>query len=120
MLGEDEVASITRELTDSFNRQIASIQTKLTDSFTSDLTAVFRDIMRKELPKILSDTDVFREIMHRELPKILIDVKDEMIRIESAKQDAKAYMNSNPEKFNMSYHNRKKLFDGYWRCETRH
>ena len=118
MLGEDEVASITKQLTDSFHQQIASIQTKLTDSFTSDLTAVFRDIMRKELPKVLSDTDLFREIMHKELPKILIDVKDEMIRIESAKQDARAYMNSNPEKFNTSYNNRKKLFDGYWRCES--
>ena len=89
MLGEDVVASIKSEL-------ISSLSTTL--------------------PEI--HREVLRGIMRTELTKILVDVKEEMIRLETAKQDAKIYMDTNPEQFNVVYKNRKKLYEGYWRCES--
>ena len=87
VFNEDMVASLRREITDT-------------------LSAILPTILKQVIP----------EVMVGELPKIFVDIMEGMSRINEAKKDAQDYMDSNPEKFNIGYKKRKKLFEGYWRC----
>ena len=91
----DQLSVISEDVVASINREISGVVTTI-------------------LPTILQE--VIPNIMLTELPKILVNIMEETKRIEAAKNDAKDYMDSNPEKFNIGYKKRNKLFEGYWRC----
>ena len=90
VFGKDEVASI---------RNI--IEETITAALPTALRTIIEETMTATLPAVLRE--IVPGIMLSELPKVLIDVKDEMKRIEKAKQDAMDFMNANPDKFNIGY-----------------
>ena len=116
VFGKDEVASIRNIIEETIT---AALPTALQQSNifgeVQSLRTIIEETMTATLPAVLRE--IVPGIMLSELPKVLIDVKDEMKRIEKAKQDAMDFMNANPDKFNIGYKKRRKLFEGYARCD---